>query len=192
MRTIADHLTDVLQNSTRAGADTVWLEISTISDPGYIVIVIKDNGSGIPAELIADITSPFTTTRKTRRFGFGLPLLKQHAEMTGGTLQIFSENGKGTVLRVSFGIDSIDRQPAGDIGEAVAQFITGNSGINMIFSFETDKGRYEITTASITEALDGDDIGKPVWYRPVSDMIKENLLLAGIDSLTGAQPGMKR
>ena len=60
------------------------------------MITITDNGTGIPEEILENVTDPFVTTRTKRRMGLGLPLLKYHAEITGGGLEIDSESGKGT------------------------------------------------------------------------------------------------
>jgi len=52
---------------------------------------IIDSGPGIE---IADVIDPFVTTRKTRRVGLGLPLLKKTAEDTLGYLKIIRLNKK--------------------------------------------------------------------------------------------------
>ena len=48
-------------------------------------------------DFLARVTDPFTTTRTTRKVGLGIPMLKQSAEMAGGTFGIESEIGKGTL-----------------------------------------------------------------------------------------------
>jgi len=183
MKTITDHIVDILQNSTRAGADEVKLIISILPESGFIVFEVADNGRGMPRHLAETVADPFTTTRKTRRVGLGLPLLRQHASMSGGSMQVSSEEGAGTTVIASFGLDSIDRQPLGNLGEAVALFITGNSGVNLIFSYTSPEGSFNISTREISESLDGDDLGRPVWFGFIRELITCNLLQLGADSL---------
>ena len=45
--------------------------------------------------------------------GFGLPLLKYHAELTGGSLKIESETGKGTKVSCTFFIQSYRQAATG-------------------------------------------------------------------------------
>ena len=61
-----------------------------------LLISIEDDGKGKPPELLARVSSPFTTTRTTRKVGLGIPLFKQLAEMCGGELTLESTVGKGT------------------------------------------------------------------------------------------------
>lgn len=179
MKTISDHILDILQNSTRAGATEVHLSIDSDSDQRFIAIEIKDNGKGIDKAFLDRITDPFTTTRTTRKVGLGLPLLKQHSEMTGGVFTITSESGSGTTVRATFGIGSIDRQPLGDLAGTVTLFITGNPRVNLIFSYSSAAGNFSVTTAEIKEALEEDELNSPHFFRPIRDLISVNLAELG-------------
>ena len=183
MKTITDHIVDILQNSTRAGASEVKLSIRILPESGFIVFEVADNGRGIPRNLADRVTDPFTTTRKTRKVGLGLPLLRQHASMTGGCLDVRSEEGVGTIVSASFGLASIDRQPAGNLGEAVALFITGNPGVNLVFSYSSPEGSFAISSREISESLEGDDLSRPVWFGIIREMIAYNLHQLGAGSL---------
>jgi hypothetical protein len=183
MKTITDHIVDILQNSTRAGATEVKLNIRILPESDFMVFEVADNGRGIPRHLADTVTDPFTTTRKTRRVGLGLPLLRQHASMSGGSMQVSSEEGTGTTVSASFGLNSIDRQPLGNIGEAVALFITGTPGVNLVFSYSSPQGSFSISTEEISESLDGDDPGRPVWFGFIREMITDNLSQLGANSI---------
>jgi hypothetical protein len=179
MKTITDHIVDIMQNSTRAGATEVRLSVSIDPESGYISFEVADNGRGIPNDIIDRVADPFTTSRKTRKVGLGLPLLRQHASMSGGSLEIKSEEGAGTIVKAVFGYESIDRQPLGGLGEAVALFITGNPGVNLIFSYSSPAGSYAVSSVEISESLDGDDLGRPVWFAVIREMINDNLIELG-------------
>lgn len=67
---------------------------------GQTVIEVSDTGSGIPLELQASLGDPFFTT-KVRGVGLGLAISRQLCELNGGTLQIDSAPGHGTLVRLS-------------------------------------------------------------------------------------------
>lgn len=76
-----------------------------------VIIEVRDNGAGIPAELREKVFSPFCTT-KARGVGLGLPIVRRTMIDHGGLVSI--DSGKtGTVVRLSL--------PALDNGEGVAK-----------------------------------------------------------------------
>jgi hypothetical protein len=183
MKTISDHILDILQNSTRASASTVELEIKADEVSGLLTVMIRDNGSGMEPAILKSVTDPFTTTRRTRKVGLGLPLLRQHAEMTGGSVEVESERGVGTTIRAAFLLNSIDRQPLGDLAEIVTLFITGNCGVNLQFSYSNTVSLFEISRSDIVESLEDEELSKPVYFRLIKELISENLLELGADTI---------
>jgi signal transduction histidine kinase len=74
-----------LSNVARhSGGTHAWLELG--AQPGAVRLVIRDNGRGF------DTAQPFDADRH------GLGNLRSRAEATGGTLQLVSGIGKGTIL----------------------------------------------------------------------------------------------
>jgi signal transduction histidine kinase len=67
-----------------------------------VVLTVRDNGVGIPRELVGRIFEPFFTT-KPIGVGTGLGLSICHGLVTqlGGTLHVESEPGQGTTVRVA-------------------------------------------------------------------------------------------
>jgi signal transduction histidine kinase len=64
-------------------------------------IVISDNGPGIPSSQQAAIFDPVARAEQARagsKAGIGLPLARQLAQAHGGTLQLISEKGQGTMV----------------------------------------------------------------------------------------------
>jgi signal transduction histidine kinase len=64
-----------------------------------IRIVIEDNGTGMPSEVLSRVFEPFFTT-KSRGTGLGLPICQRIVEAHGGTIDIVSELGKGSRVTV--------------------------------------------------------------------------------------------
>jgi signal transduction histidine kinase len=62
---------------------------------------VKDNGSGIPADVLPRIFDPFFTTKEDQnRTGLGLAVAYSIVEQHGGEITVQSEPGKGTEFRV--------------------------------------------------------------------------------------------
>ncbi len=75
--------------------------VAGIDDDGIKYIEVKDNGPGIPPDLIDEIFVPFFTT-KSEGTGIGLSLSKRVMQMHGGNLKVRSIPHKETVFRLSF------------------------------------------------------------------------------------------
>lgn len=64
-------------------------------------IEVKDNGPGIPEDLVDEIFVPFFTT-KDKGSGIGLSLSKQIMQRHGGSLKLHSEPGRETTFTLLF------------------------------------------------------------------------------------------
>ena len=69
---------------------------------GELSISIEDTGRGIPSEILSHIFDRFTRNESTREYDTGLdmPIIKELVEQMGGTIEIQSEEGKGTIVYV--------------------------------------------------------------------------------------------
>jgi CHASE2 domain-containing sensor protein/signal transduction histidine kinase len=67
----------------------------------YVAIEVADNGSGIPSEILPRVFDPFITTKEIGA-GSGLGLSQVHGfvHQSGGTVDVESEPGKGTIVRM--------------------------------------------------------------------------------------------
>jgi nitrogen fixation/metabolism regulation signal transduction histidine kinase len=75
--------------------------IAGIDENGSKFIDIRDNGPGIPPELMDEIFVPFFTT-KSEGTGIGLSLSKRVMQLHGGSIQVRSFPGSETVFRLTF------------------------------------------------------------------------------------------
>ena len=85
MQTLSDHILDIAQNSIRAQASRVEIDLQENATEDSLVITIKDNGCGMDEATVAKVTDPFFTSRTVRKVGLGIPLFKQNAEATGNS-----------------------------------------------------------------------------------------------------------
>lgn len=96
-------LINLVKNSIQALEKTTnpKLTISALKFEDGINILIKDNGKGIPADIIDDIFVPFYTT-KEKGSGIGLSLSRQIMRLHGGTISVQSVEKEGSVFKLSF------------------------------------------------------------------------------------------
>lgn len=175
MITLALNILDVVQNSIRAKASEIYIGIRESLSGDTYEITIRDNGSGMPKELLDKAADPFFTTRDTRKTGFGLPLLKYHAVITGGDMEIKSLEGIGTTVKAYFSMTHVDRQPLGDIAGVMTILMSANPEINFLYSHVTDSGEYNFSSAEIKEYLGIENFSGNGLISDIKEMIILNL-----------------
>ncbi len=154
-----------------AGATLVVIRISEDITRDIFSVEVKDNGRGIPRELLEEVLNPFYTTRTTRRVGLGLSLLAQSARETGGNISITSEENRGTVVTADFRPSHIDMKPLGNIAETMLVLIAGNPQIDFFFSCLKDGSEHSIDTRRIKKELGG----VPINSAPAISLIRNRL-----------------
>ncbi len=84
-----------------AGRDGATIEIETADRDGKVCITLRDNGDGIPPDLLQRIFDPFFTTKDVGEgSGLGLSIVHGIVERHGGTIEVDSEVGRGTTFTV--------------------------------------------------------------------------------------------
>ena len=160
MKELSLNLLDIVENSTRAGASLVNIQVIEEPEADRLILSVEDNGCGMSPELLAAVQDPFTTTRTTRKVGLGLPLIKMNTENAGGGMDIKSTLGKGTELNFWFEHNHWDRPPLGDIAGTVVMLAAQHEDIHFVYNHITDSGKYTFDTAEVKEALDGMSINE--------------------------------
>ena len=173
MKELSEHILDIVQNSTAAGAAHIGITL-TENVNSLLTIHIEDDGCGMSPEMLASVTDPFTTSRTTRKVGLGIPLYRMSAEQTGGSLSIESEVGKGTAVTARFHADHLDCPPLGDLPRTVALLVQGNPNVDFSYLHTTPTGRVELNTVLLRETL-GDEISlaEPEIFLWICDYLKE-------------------
>ena len=84
---------------------TLW--ISTLKGDENVVISIKDNGNGMPPDVIEKIFNPFFTTKPTDKgTGLGLAISNDIIRQHGGTIQVDSRQGEYTEMKIELPLDA--------------------------------------------------------------------------------------
>ena len=175
MKDLALHILDILQNSVTAGSTLVELSIDEIPAQDKYVLRFVDDGKGMDAKMVKQVTDPFFTTRTTRKVGLGLPLLKQNAERTGGSMTIQSQPGRGTKVEVEFSFKHIDRLPTGNIAGTLALTVSSYPEIDFIYTHSTPEGTFVFDTIEIKEKLESIPINDIEVIKFMKDVIHDNI-----------------
>lgn len=175
MKNISDHILDIVQNSVRAKATLIEIMVDENKNKDLYTLEIKDNGCGMKREVAEKSADPFFTTRKTRKVGLGLSLLKQKAEDTGGKFEIYSEENSGTRVQAIFRLSHIDLPPNGDMGEMFYLVMAANEHVNVSFLYKTDKVTFEISTTEIKKQLARVSLKNREIRNAIIELINNNL-----------------
>ena len=84
-----------------------------VKGSGLYEIRVKDNGIGMSQEFVKKLFSPFerertSTVSRTQGTGLGMAITKNIVDMMGGTIEVYTEQGKGTefIVRLPFRIQA--------------------------------------------------------------------------------------
>lgn len=96
---------NLVKNAIEAleGREDPRLRVSTRLEGSRAVVLVEDNGPGIPTDARARLFTPFFTT-KSKGTGLGLSISNQIIVAHGGTLAFESALGRGTTFRIELPI----------------------------------------------------------------------------------------
>ena len=72
----------------------------------YVRLRIRDDGAGMPANVLGKIFDPFFTTKGERGTGLGVPQVQALMRAVGGEVRVHSIVGKGTTFDLFFPVDT--------------------------------------------------------------------------------------
>ena len=97
-------LLNVFQNAIDASLDGTSIDVTAFELPrgqqAGLVIKVTDHGVGIPDNALAHVFEPFFTSGKRQGTGLGLAICRNIIETHGGDIQVASEAGKWTSVRI--------------------------------------------------------------------------------------------
>lgn len=168
--------------------------------PGeYVAICVHDQGEGMPADVLKRATEPFFTT-KGLGTGLGLAMVHGFVQQSHGRLDIDSEPGRGTQVRMLFPVAQQSRHDEGDGGAAQAQASGGKCRILVV---EDNQDVRELAEAMLA-AADYDVLSAPSGERALEllatekvDLLFTDVIMPGgmnglqlIEQVQASKPGM--
>jgi signal transduction histidine kinase len=105
-------LFNLMKNGVQAMRKGGVLQVRAREVEGEAVIEIEDQGTGISREVLDHLFEPFFTT-KEKGSGLGLAVVSKTLEENRGRIKMRSEEGKGTVCRISLpGVKAVNAEKA--------------------------------------------------------------------------------
>lgn len=180
MNELSLYILDLTQNSVSAGAAHVTITIEIDSSRDVIIIVIADDGKGMDEEFLKRVTSPFTTTRTTRKVGLGIPMIKELCEACEGAFSIESTPGVGTRLHLSFRKSHIDLPPMGNLADTIAMLVSGSPvRPEFVLSYRNGGEEFVFDTSEIRAALGDVPLDTPEVVEWMRQYLLEGIEAAG-------------
>ncbi|WP_066504386.1 ATP-binding protein [Abyssisolibacter fermentans] len=175
MKELSLHILDIAENSVRANAKLIYIYIKEDTKKDLLEITIEDDGKGMDEEVVKIVEDPFYTTRKTRKVGLGIALLKAAAQRCDGCFEIKSVLNEGTKISCSFKHSHIDRAPIGNISDTILALINKSDHIDIMYRHEIDENIFTFDTRKIKEMLDGVSLNNYEVIMWIKDYIEENV-----------------
>ena len=105
-------ISNLVENAIKYNVDGGWVKVLLDADRQYFTIEVSDSGIGIPQESIEHIYERFyrvdkSHSREIGGTGLGLAITKNAILMHRGTIDVTSEEGKGTTFTVKIPLSYI-------------------------------------------------------------------------------------
>ena len=172
----------------------------------YVVITVKDNGSGMDAQTLSHLFEPFFTTKERGR-GTGLGLSSSYGTIrqSGGNIAVESEVARGSTFRVY--LPQVDAPPSGTAATSPSAAVSGTlqRGSETILLVEDEEGVRTLVAQvlreqgfTVLEAKSGSEASRICreLARPV-DLLLTDVVLPDLNGpelaerVQPVQPGMK-
>ena len=174
MQELSLNILDIAQNSIKAGATLVRIEIEIDRAKNGMRIAVIDNGCGMDEATLERVVDPFYTTRTTRKVGLGVPFFKMAAESAGGSFSIHSQIGEGTEVTAEFGLSHIDRMPLGDINSTIHNLIVYHPDTDFCYTYTYNGASFTLDTRQMKEILGGIPLNTPEVSAYILEFLNEN------------------
>lgn len=106
---------NIINNSREAisGSGLVQIKTEYERKAGVVRILIRDNGTGIPDNILQNVFDPFFTT-KDKGFGLGLSISYEIIKAHGGKIRFFSTEEQGTLCTIEIPITTGHQEKEND------------------------------------------------------------------------------
>ncbi len=94
---------NLISNAIKYSPDGGEVKVKIAGGEGEIVLLVQDNGIGIPDEAMSSLFTPFfraTNAKNLQGTGLGLAIVKEAVDLCGGEIDVTSQVGQGSQFRV--------------------------------------------------------------------------------------------
>jgi signal transduction histidine kinase len=108
---LREMLTNFMFNAVDAMPTGGTITLSTRHEKDKVSVLVTDTGVGMDSEARARCLEPFFTTKGEHGTGLGLAVVYGIVQRHNGSIDIVSEKGQGTTIRVSIPVTDITARP---------------------------------------------------------------------------------
>lgn len=170
------HVLDIAENSVKAQAKNVGIEIIIKEAENLLKIIIRDDGTGMDEETLKNVINPFYTTRKTRKVGLGVPFFREAALQTEGDFNITSKLGVGTTVTACFTLNHLDRMPLGDISATIHTLVVYHPELDFRYRYVFNDAEFVLDTKEFKDILGDVSFKEPEISAYIKAFLDENKL----------------
>ena len=85
----------------------LWVSSKADETNDTVRVIVRDDGTGIPPDILPRLFEPFLTTKETGRgVGLGLAISRSILERHNGSIEVQSEPGRGTIFTITLPWDT--------------------------------------------------------------------------------------
>lgn len=102
---LKNSIINLVSNAIKYSGEDTFIEFSTEIDEDSLIVTVKDNGIGIPAEEQVNLFEPFFRANNTGNIpgtGLGLNIVKRYVGLMGGDMEYWSQVNQGAIFKMSF------------------------------------------------------------------------------------------
>jgi len=151
----------------------------------YVLLSIKDNGGGIPKEVIDSIFDPFFTTKQINKgTGLGLTMVYEIVKNHGAYIICYSTVGEGTTFEIYFPLSKKEIEP-----EQSSVFIETKSGSETILVIDDEENIRDITKTALNRkgynvftSSTGED-GLDIYNNNKVDLVVLDIIMPGMGGI---------
>jgi PAS domain S-box-containing protein len=155
-----------------------------VSPGEYVMLAVSDTGSGIAPEILKRVFEPFFTTKELGKgTGLGLSMVYGFAKQSGGHVNIYSEVGHGTTVRLylpraAAGLDVEAAEDMPDLGgnaqDALILVVEDDPDVRSVAVLQLDSLGYRVL-----EAENGETALELLGQNPSIDLLFTDVVLRG-------------
>ena len=149
----------------------------------YVVVAVSDEGCGMTPEVRARAFDPFFTTKVVGKgSGLGLSMVYGFAQQSGGHVNIYSEPGRGTTVKLY--LPRAEARSPGAAAEKETELLRGREELVMVIEDNPDVRELAVTMLEglgyrVTEASDAAAAGRVLKSGPPVDLVLCDVVLPG-------------
>jgi hypothetical protein len=183
MRLVVDNAVHAL-NEAKSDLPTIFFDLE--QEDGYVKIIIKDNGPGIPYNILPHLFKGITTKGAVLGSGVGLPYCHHMMHKMLGKIDITSKVGQGTEVRITLrtlaAVLILTGQQDGRASEQALKIylFSGNAQLRTLADSASIRSNHEIVSTEVYQ-----------FSEETLDAIDHNRSLLIIDLDTESQAGLR-